>query len=791
MKNFFKKLWNAIVNLARKLKPGPIAWKGAQRAIIFTTVVIWIIASGIMFVFAPQTYFGLALVLLGLIIAFLLGAGAILARWLVQNLNKKLFWVVPGTYFLMSFVFGMGDLSWKFPLFVTLFSGALGAGIYTLTKKSRGETTLLQKITAITGSLFGIAGLIWGLIWLADTGFKPEVEHINAAQKSEFSPTHISLPNPAEPGPYEVEYLTYGSGKDKHRPEFGKDAAIVTDSIDGSRMVGNWEGMSGKLRTWYWGFDDEALPINGRVWYPKGEGPFPLALIVHGNHSMFDYSDPGYEYLGRLLASQGIIMVSVDENFINSGWTDFIGDGLNEENDARGWLLLEHLRNWRKWNATQGGLFYNKVDMNNLAVMGHSRGGEAAAIAGFFNRLQFYPDDAKQVFDFDFDLKAVVSIAPVDGQYKPGNTGTPLENMNYLVIHGANDGDVQSFAGLRQYERVEFNDSSGYFKSAVYVYGANHGQFNTTWGNRDAGYPYGSLLNVDALMPMEDQLTIGKVYISAFLQTTLQGKKGYEPLFKDYRAGKDWLPETIYLNQYQNTDWNVLADFEEDLDLTTTASGGSVTTENLTVWKEQLVGMKWGNKATRAVYIGWDSLAYESDTAIYQIEFSETVDAGITPNLTFELSEAKGSTYPDKERDKKKKEKENGEENEEVDNEPEEEANNNEKEEESEDEKKEDEKKAPEPIDFRIVFTDVNGETVSTKLSDYSYLQRQVSVDVLKNTELQSTKRSEAVYNTFFIDLNQLASQNRDFDFSNIQAMQLVFDQTKKGLIIFDKLAVH
>ena len=40
-------------------------------------------------------------------------------------------------------------------------------------------------------------------------------------------------------------------------------------------------------------------------------------MIVHGNHLMTDYSDPGYEYLGNLLASRGYIVVSVDENFLN------------------------------------------------------------------------------------------------------------------------------------------------------------------------------------------------------------------------------------------------------------------------------------------------------------------------------------------------------------------------------------------------------------------------------------------------------------------------------------------
>ncbi|MDZ7646020.1 MAG: hypothetical protein U5K54_01920 [Cytophagales bacterium] len=55
------------------------------------------------------------------------------------------------------------------------------------------------------------------------------------------------------------------------------------------------------------------FPSNGRVWYSEGEGVFPLVLVVHGNHGMEEYSDPGYAYLGELLASRGFIVVFVDE----------------------------------------------------------------------------------------------------------------------------------------------------------------------------------------------------------------------------------------------------------------------------------------------------------------------------------------------------------------------------------------------------------------------------------------------------------------------------------------------
>lgn len=785
MLNFFRKIWKAIYSFFQKITPGNNAWNGARKSIILTTFIIWIITSLLVFVIQPKTPIGLIPVALGLGLGFLVSAGFMLALRILNLIPKKFLWVLPGTYLLTTFTFSTGALSWQFPLLIVLFAGGLGAGIFSLKKATSASLSLLQKITSIAGVVIGIAGLIWGFIWLFDTGALLEPEHINAAATSSYKSNHISLADPSQPGSYNVKYLTYGSGKDEQRKEYGIDATIITDSIDGSRLLDNWKKISGKLRTRYWGFDEKALPINARVWYPEGDGPFPLALIVHGNHGMQNYSDPGYEYLGKLLASQGIIMASVDENFLNGSWTDLFTDGLEEENDARGWLLLEHLKYWEKWNEAPNSVFSNKVDMENIAIMGHSRGGEAAAVAGFFNKIPFYPDDAKQEFDYNFNIKSVVAIAPVDGQYRPGEDRTPLENVNYLVIHGANDGDVQSFAGLRQYERVKFTDNqSHFFKSAVYVYGANHGQFNSTWGNRDSGMPFGSLLNVAALMPEADQQKIGKIYISAFLQATLQSKTEYAELFKDHRTGNDWLPETIYLNQYEDSKWVTVADFEEDLDLTTASTGGLFSSQNLTVWKEKLVGMKWGDKGTRAVHIGWDSLAYNSDTAAFHFDLPSNIDLSKNNVLTLELSEGNGSTYPDKERDEKLMENQNANNNNNNEGET-----NEELEEADEDAEKEEEKKATPPLDFTIRFQNSDGQMANIKLSDYSFLQRQLAVDVLKNKSLQSTKRSEAVYNTFFFDLEKMLGNSLDFNWQNTSKISFIFDQSSKGLIILDKIS--
>ena len=167
------------------------------------------------------------------------------------------------------------------------------------------------------------------------------------------------------------------------------------------------------MRKKYWGFEPNNLPLNARVWFPKDEGLFPLVLIVHGNHEMNESSDPGYAYLGKLLASRGFIVASIDENFLNYSWSGTVG----EENGARSWLLLKHLELWRRWNQQKGNPFYQRVDLSNIALIGHSRGGEAIVHAAEFNRLTRHPDNTNVLFHFGFDIKTLIAIAPTSNLY--------------------------------------------------------------------------------------------------------------------------------------------------------------------------------------------------------------------------------------------------------------------------------------------------------------------------------------------------------------------------------------
>ena len=92
-----------------------------------------------------------------------------------------------------------------------------------------------------------------------------------------------------------------------------------------------------------WSFPNTSVPLNGHICIPRGRGPFPLMMFAHGNHGPLENSTPGYLYLCQLLASHGVIGATIDVNFLN-GWN--FG-----ENDARGIVHLEHVKQFRTWNS--------------------------------------------------------------------------------------------------------------------------------------------------------------------------------------------------------------------------------------------------------------------------------------------------------------------------------------------------------------------------------------------------------------------------------------------------------
>ncbi len=585
----------------------------------------------------------------------------------------------------------------------------------------------------------------------------------------------LTAPDPGARGPHLVRTLYYGSGTDKRRAIFRDSIALKTRTVDASPFYSMPADIQ-KPRDEYWGFGPKKFPLNARVWYPDGDGAFPLVLIVHGNHNMRDFSDPGYQYLGEHLASRGFIVASVDENFMNGN--------TRNENDARGWLLLEHLERWRTWNDSAGSPFFHKVDMGSIALIGHSRGGEAVAHAATFNRLARYPDDANVRFHFNFDIKSVIAIAPSDGQYKPAGQLEPLENVNYLVIHGSHDGDVSTFVGMREYQRLRFTDGRPWFKSAWYVYRANHGQWNTVWGNRDNGPQSARYLDLRGLLSPEDQRQFAKVVFGAFLDATLKNRREYLPLFRDHRVAGAWLPHTMYITRFQESNYHALANFEEDVDVTTgSAPGVRISAESLATWRENVIDFRTGENSpmnNSAVWLGWNNHIAGPDTtklgkpASYTVAFTDSLaDAyHVGDSSSVYLSVAPLSDRPPARRP-------------------------------AGDSTKRDSTKAQSaakkaaqdstPVDLTIELIDAAGDTARLPLRRFGVPRRPLEAHVLRRADHEKERYPNAfeiVLQTYVMPMRDFVAAAPAFQPAHLRTIGLVFDRLAAGTIIVDDIGV-
>ena len=645
---------------------------------------------------------------------------------------------------------------------IVFYSGIITLGIlfciaiyrFQLKRSFRSSAFLL---------IMGI-GVGYVLLILAGSGADPYEKEVPLAfsTNTNFLPSEATLENPAAIGPYTVKTFTYGSGTDELREEFAAGVTYKTNTVDATWLIPDWIDKKKKWRERYWGFGAENFPLNGRVYMPEGDGPFPLTLIVHGNHSMIDYSDDGYGYLGELLASRGIIAVSVDENFLNGHWS---GDFRGKEMPARAWLLLKHLEQWRNWNTEEGHELSKKVDMENIMLVGHSRGGEAVSIAAAYNPLPYFPDQAKQKFDFNFNIKGVVALAPTDYRY---DRKIILNNINFLSIQGSYDADEVSFWGMRPYRRLQYTDSISRFKSGVYIHHANHGQFNSTWGNSDFGAPSKWLLNLNPLLKEEQQQEAAKVFISAFAEASLKNNQEYRTLFKDVSIAKQWLPVEHYLTSFQPSNFHTIADFEEDLDVTTAKDDTKIQTSHLALWKEQYLPTRdKGSQENNAVILGWDAetSASSSDMGVYELTLSANDASAFTTNSTLQFTLGAGNhEWLDINLTEAQKEA-----------------------------KKDEDKREVPQLDFTIQLTDASGHTSAIKINEIKGITKPLKTRFTKFKFLDKDMIGEdweVQLQTYHLPMQRFTTVNPEFAAKDVASIKFIFDQTDYGVVVLDEIGV-
>ena len=255
---------------------------------------------------------------------------------------------------------------------------------------------------------------------------------------------------------------------------------------------------------------------------PSGHRRYPVVVIVHGNHTALDvsladsggarrsvtvstsagpttvtlvparatlrhevHSYRGYRYLQEHLAARGIVSVSVDSNVANE-----TGSLVRLRAD----LVLEMLDHLRSLDASSGSPFHQRLDFGRVALVGHSRGGDAVAMAAELNRRR---PTARR-----FGVRAVVALAPTDftGLLAAADRLAMRSNCtaSFLCVYGSHDGDVSgafdptrdrsqawSFAGtgFRHYDRATTQ------RAMVFIHGATHNRFNSVWVDPAAHSP--------------------------------------------------------------------------------------------------------------------------------------------------------------------------------------------------------------------------------------------------------------------------------------------------------------
>jgi dienelactone hydrolase len=234
-------------------------------------------------------------------------------------------------------------------------------------------------------------------------------------------------------------------------------------------------------------FRDMPVRLNGLIAAPaEGDGPFPVVVIIHGTHpgcpevehgvdrwpcdpavEQRNYS--GFAYLVEALAARGYVALA--PNF-NAEHTFGFGEPIAGERLEQ--LIALHLQGLAEAVSDGENRFgagvdlAGRADLGRLALLGHSRGGDAAfALAN---------DPDIQSGDSGFGpIDGVLLVAAAGSNVDPWTSvGAPM-----AAIQAACDGDVTSQSGQAYFEGPRLAPDQSAWATSAWLEGANHNAFNT------------------------------------------------------------------------------------------------------------------------------------------------------------------------------------------------------------------------------------------------------------------------------------------------------------------------
>ncbi|MGB1586228.1 MAG: alpha/beta hydrolase family protein [Thermoplasmatota archaeon] len=235
------------------------------------------------------------------------------------------------------------------------------------------------------------------------------------------------------------------------------------------------------------------IQIRGEQTLPAGEGPFPVAILMHGRHGTCAISGAeillqpcpstpvtgsvesyrGYRMLADSLAKRGVAVFSVDANNVNDRDNDWGAAGDDYGATARARIIFAVLDEMAAGEAFAD--IRSQLDLDTVGLMGHSRGGEGVIRAAVLEPERF---------------AAIMALAPTDfARWR-------MPSVPFATILPYCDGDVSNLQGAWAYD-----DMQGGPKHQFLHMGANHNWYNTVWYQNDwsnRGDPYCDIDSADS-----------------------------------------------------------------------------------------------------------------------------------------------------------------------------------------------------------------------------------------------------------------------------------------------------
>lgn len=300
--------------------------------------------------------------------------------------------------------------------------------------------------------------------------------------------------------------------------------------------------------------------------------------------------------------------------------------------------------------------------------------------------------------------------------------------------------------GIKQYENITFSGEKDCFKSYLYVAGANHGQFNTTWGRYDLPSILKHFLNTEALMVGASQKELLKGYMTAFLEGTMLGKTENQGLFQNYRLNAGDMPKTVYIQGYEDASFLNICDFEDDMNLSTaTLPSTTLQASGMTKWTEEQ--LKYSNvlysssKGNYGVTLKWENTL----NAKYSISFSEELVTDVDDYLQFSIMDTDDKAVNDG---------------------------------------------AYSNLDCSIKLVDENGNSSVVQLSDYFTIYPPLPVHMYKLQALMNIHDYKHYMQTVRIPLTAFVQAISGVSLKELKEISFVFDQQDSGSITLDHIGI-